>query len=958
MSKNRPIIVVDNPPSYFPDRFKRDDRVLLDPGEFRLTLSKKVGELSDINKISDEAVLGGSLPKTPVNDLILEKFIDPNIGANALEPIPVSVFTGANRIRPDRLQVINASDNSGTYDIEVKRSADHWLTKAAVTTLNEIDLGSFEFNQTNVENNWANGALYLDGNVGIYLPLVHYGAWTRDSEIITEDFRPWFHALYVLQQGFCSIGWNFVSPVLESDYGRRLITYILGSSIGNNDALKDSSAFKLKFNIITNRFDIVVFDNGNNIAADNSFITPGYYDFYLELKGDFVNHDASGNSRVATSIYVSGDDGAQENDLYLPPGPFNIQMVLRDAFVAPGENAKPIVTITGLEGIDFEDGYFYNVPKRRIFQEGDTLILNEWVSSEHTLLDFFKGIVHLFRGKIVTDWKNKTVTLLPPFDVDVYGDLVDGFYDADIEVFSSDTILGRSKEVSLRPAEKVRNIEITFKNSNDAYIRAQDFEKEPFSKEVDFGEQFEGEKKYENPFFEPTLNVLTEDIPRPLVITNPLPVDLPHLWDNEEGKLSFDIAPRILYVAGLITQGGEAETGVEARLWSYKKSLKTQIPFAFQVPVTQERIGSFPAYSLQDIEENLVYGELPNDFYTLFWERSLYDETVSIRISFRQFYLMDQYENEDFRGIKQIEYDGNTFLCRAEEIVDFDPDLEQATIIYRPYKPIGDHCLLPPEVAPTCDNNPLIVVTGDLDTLTVSAVANDALVNSAIDTDTWEVSTDNGDSYSPYIPGNVVNTDNAIFRRTVTYSDECPDNIVTATWKAAIQCLNFPEIIISHNNPANTVTATAGGSTSSPINTDTWTVDIDNGGENPYTPGTEVTGFNSVRFKRVVTFSNLCDDVTVESVVIADPNSPNCQNLPELQFDLVAGTDCFYTISLKGSTSSTVFRTDIQISPDNGSNWASYTGAPFLSSPDTLIRALVYYCDACPPTCIEELCPQ
>jgi len=80
------------------------------------------------------------------------------------------------------------------------------------------------------------------------------------------------YLLAVLQKGFCLIGWKFRSPVLESDWGRHLLTYVLEDFSGGGDL--DNYGFRepkqsqiISFNLVSIKAS---FQNTSDLTISNS----------------------------------------------------------------------------------------------------------------------------------------------------------------------------------------------------------------------------------------------------------------------------------------------------------------------------------------------------------------------------------------------------------------------------------------------------------------------------------------------------------------------------------------------------------------------------------------------------------------------------------------------------------------------------------------------------------------
>lgn len=158
-------------------------------------------------------------------------------------------------------------------------------------------------------------------------------------------------------------------------------------------------------------------------------------------------------------------------------------------------------------------------------------------------------------------------------------------------------------------------------------------------------------------------------------------------------------------------------------------------------------------------------------------------------------------------------------------------------------------------------------------------------------------------------------------------------------------CSNQPRISVSYDFDAGTITATAdNGAIGSTIDTDTWEYSTDEGSSfTAYTPGTALSE-SSVVFKRVVTFTDGCDQKTVTR--IADLTGL-CSNQPGIQVTYDVDTDEL-TATRSGSFNSTIDTDSLFVNVD-GDGEVSYTeGTPISDFTTAVFRRAVTFTNACP----------
>lgn len=961
-------IQVLSPVTGMPDRFLQSGRLYLDlTAENTLQFAKSLQELSDLDTINVEGAIEFDIPYTPKNDIIARFVRRETYLGNTYDPLRIIVSEGSvQHLFFTEIQFTGASDASATYSAKVQGGDGHWLTFAAKKQLNTVELGTFEFTSVNLLSNWINDNSYQDGDQGVYFPLVHYGGWFEANNIVVEDFRPWFHLLSVLQKALCEGGWAFRCPFLETDAGRKAIIYILSKSLGTNP---DDLEYR-KFSANTTTADsspIIVFENEefdnsnsyNPITGIYSGAMEGTFTCVVSVRMNFAD---TGNELVTIEIIREDADGSITvlggQELFLATGDtatFSITSI--STALIPGSSVYVLKTTVADSDAEVYAGQFYNSPTRAIYQDGDILDLKDQIDSEALLLDLLKGTAHLCNGRFKTDFVQKTLYLYCPYDVEWYGEGVNGFFEDEIEDIT-DLIIPGSKQKQIDKNSYSRFVRLRFKAAGDSYIKdlkAED--REPlFSKYVDLGDgNNEKVQELTNPFFEPTLNgIITKfsAIAPELVTRN---VDIPHLWDNENGEKSYNIAPRILLAFGYVVQVWDDGTPEVSRKWKFEGGIADDLPYAFQFP----NVPYIDGVTTTDIADRWVYGEDDTkDFYTLGYSRTLQRIQSSARVAFTMLTTARRFSRESFQKRYLIYYDGRTTLYRLIDMTGYstcDSGLIQA--VFQPVPYVGDECADTISVDPdTCNNRPRIDVTILASGNSTTAEADDSGITSPIDTDDWEYSINGGASWLSYTPPTTIfGQPSIIFRRTVTFTDGCPTKVVTRTADFETACDNNPTISLSYTVGTNTIVATGGGTFNSEINIDTWEYSIDGGAFVSYTEGDPVTGFETITFRRTVEYKNACED----SIVFASytVGGTICDNNPEIIFTEVMPGTCVYTLSIGGTLDSSIAATIFQISDNAGATWRAHNGGPVRRMGDTIVKAIIYYADDCPLSTIEQECP-
>lgn len=962
-------IQILSPVTGMPERFLQSGRLYLDlTAENTLQFAKSLQELSDLDTINVEGAIEFDIPYTPKNDIIARFVRRETYIGNTYDPLRIIVSEGSvQHLFFTEIQFTGASDASATYSAKIQGGDGHWLTFASKKQLNTVELGTFEFTSVNLLSNWINDNSYQDGDQGVYFPLVHYGGWFEANNIVVEDFRPWFHVLSVLQKAFCEGGWLFRCPFLETEAGRKAIVYILSKALGtepdNLTYRKFSASLELP-GVIAPKiiFFTEEFDNSNSynpLTGEYSGAMEGIFTTIVEVRQE--TEDPS-SPLVTIQIVIEDPDGtitiAKELQQPIFTGETVVFSVITDVIsLAPGSKLYVYKVDVGTGISRVLSGQFYNTPTRTIFQDGDILNLKDQIDSEALLLDLLKGAAHLCNGRFKTDFVQKTLYLYSPYDVEWYSEGVNGFFEDEIEDIT-DLIVPGSKQTQIDKNSYSRFVRLRFKAAGDSYIKDQKAEdREPlFSKYVDLGDgNTEKVQELTNPFFEPTLNgIITKfsAIPPELVTRN---VDIPHLWDNENGEKSYDIAPRILLAFGYVTQIWDDGTPETSRKWKFEGGITDDLPYAFQFPNVPYDDGG----TTTDIADRWVYGEDDTkDFYTLGYSRTLQRIQSSARVAFTMLTTARRFSRESFQKRYLIYYDGRTTLYRLIDMTGYstcDSGLIQA--VFEPVLFVGDECADAISVDPdTCNNRPRIDVTINVSGNSISADVDDSGITSPIDTDDWEYSINGGASWSAYTPPTpIIGEASVIFRRTVTFTDGCPTKVVTRTADFNTFCNNNPTITLNYTAGTNTIVATGGGTFNSTIDADDWEYSIDGGAYTAYTEGGPVTGFETITFRRTVQYTNACED----SIVFASytVGGAICANEPEIVFTEVMPGTCVYTLSIGGTLDSSIAATIFQISDNGGTTWRAHNGGPIRRMGDTIVRAIIYYADDCPLSTIQQACP-
>jgi hypothetical protein len=966
---------------------------MLDDGVFYFDIDNQTGvqlakglqEVTDRNKIKTQAAVGISLPDTPKNRFALQFGHDPNSqpGRNLY---PVAIMQGASTLNFDILEVKNVQ--GGRLSCEMQQRSDHWYKLADATFLKDLQFLKDEnwvMDYDEILSSWDN-IPYDDTNNYLCIPPVDYSGgnetgWSKKGALMVEDLRPLMSPLWLLQKGFCELGWKFRSPFYESDHGRCQFAYLLSPEYGNDEATRKQREFSVEggtaqfiggewtYQYDPVRFPDVIYDPGDNWQDDVYFIGKGIFNFRLDGLITIIPKSEPGSSTEYEDMgmrisLIKGDGTNDELEFVFeelikkgyewPVTGFPISVFWENVTLLPGQYLYVQIDLINEDDIfsgQFTGGLTNDVI-RSIFQEGDTVNLSTAIRQDMTLLELFMGCAFNPDARIHTDWIKNELWLFPPETVNIYdNEEIDGYYIEEAVTLSD--IICDSMGVVNNESDLERWFQVQFKKSTDQYIKDNALEQEfpLFSKRIDRGEQFkEGVQKVENPIFEPTANGPTGHFA--IAGTNLRYVDLPKMWDSSSFS-SYDIAPRILYVhPSKVGQYHISDlTTIQANLY-FKDDIVTSWPYAFHVPnLPINGAGDFPTHRLVfgSTEENI------KDYYFFFWRHRALSRDIR-SMSFQFDYNLSQYNSLDYRRWNIIPYNGRGYMGRiASDNFTLCDQLCEVTFF-----PSTNFAVCAEEIDfISCDNAPEIKLETSADKNCVRATGNNSGITSPIAGEIWVYSIDNGNTWLPYVEGDWICGEEFVrFIRQVSYSDGCPDTSARATWSKLQICNNPGEISIDVEEEANRVRAFGvRDNINSPILNETWTVSINGQPPIPYIEGDWIAGFNTVTFYWVVEFADACDDLEGERTVTTTRFTP-CDNYGYYLHFVEIGVDtCHYYIEIGGSGNSEIFTKIIEYRYED-QDWVRYHDGIHVRGYEGLeARAWVYFCDGCKELCLTASCP-
>lgn len=679
---NAKIEIRDLPVNVPPLFLEGNGTLILDlPDGFTFALSKAATEGNEINDIKREGTASFALPITPKNLWVLRKWCFPNNYNRDFTRIRVHVYDGAHVLAEDRLDVLQVNFQDNSIEVGLFESPENGVADGANSLLlNTVDFGTFELSAANLETNWGNAA-WVDGVTDdVYFGMVHYGNFIVDQyEVSVEDFRPLLSVPGTLARGFCTLGWKFASPLLETEWFRRLWWYGLGK-----EYYQHSDWGRLV------RLDV---ETSADVAAAGPFHI---------LTFDIENEDLGGNHSIATySIYEQTQPlagmlryrilGQIEN-----PGGSDVDFNLVLSFIGGGELESWPFTVGVGSTLDIDHTWegeygqgdqftislgamtgalnvlagfrFTASPTEKYYHRGDIIDIRESIGPKYTFLQFLQGLLHMgFRFQ--TNMGNRTVTMYAAEEADVFGEgVIEGYYLPAYRARDiSDIVQYRSAVMDFPKEDTPEAIIIAFAKSTDKYIESLALPEDVplYSKRLEFATGTKDNVETNaNPFFEPTANYQWFGQAAPLINT-------PAMWDNEEKARSFEIGPRIVYAAGLVPQTHlEGDTVVEAQ-WSFEGALRATMPYVAQVPGAT--VDDPPAYPTG----YLVYDDPDFNTYSLWamWldrDNRFYKNLPAIEVL--ALLSSRDYHTWSFRDRVEIRLLGRPVILKALVIKDFQTE--------------------------------------------------------------------------------------------------------------------------------------------------------------------------------------------------------------------------------------------------------------------------------------------
>lgn len=708
--------------------------------EFSLRLSKDVQALNDVNSLLTDGILPFSVPFSTSNDLVLGRFGSPIIFNPSQEGIEARVHVDGHELPFDRIFFRTKDNSRKTWEMEFRRSPNHWLELASDKQLCTTDYGTETLDAATVSAGWGQPKFDAAGaviSVARWWP-ADYGGWVDLAEPVQfnalpekglwlEDLRPMFSVPELLRLGFCDIGWTLEGLIFETPWATALWTYILkrdyyAESRGGTAIviIRNVTADQAFLSIIPTVYGTAIdYDPGTNAisngaggfwaAIENPLPFKVKYNYcytgFIEnttgasvvIDGAVIECQISGSTASNFGAILSGPNS---QTLSVGAGDTAFIDICVSATMEPGQTGLFIFGSAAMPGVFAKKGYRITMkPDTQSLIRGDTVDLKKLIDCNYYLLDMFKGFLHLIDGRVETDWNTKTITVYPQKTADVFGDSTPGFIDESDTIDLTGSLVCDSVRLSPVKNNLKRYTRLQFAESTDAYITDLDPLEPPHSRKIlnglDLPDQIDDRQ---NPFWEPTLERQSESLKYVIdVSVFPFPIEvaiyekpfLPVMTDNSDGNRSFNILPRILFAFGLVGQESTVQTsgGFTGLYWEGVAS--TEIGYATQKR-TLELNTAFPPH----LDGNCIFGTLASDLYVMFYIGLSQINTAGQWVDLLVLMGMNEWQRWNFRQRFLFSYEGRPVIANAQNIRDFAP----ATNLPTPMR-----LLVEPNTSACCD---------------------------------------------------------------------------------------------------------------------------------------------------------------------------------------------------------------------------------------------------------------
>ena len=677
--------------------------------DFSPRFSKDVNTLSDVNLLITDGMLNFAVPRSKTNDIVFMASSSPVITDNKDTGVECRVSVDGRQYPFDRIWVKNKLANR--WEIEVRRSPNHWLELASKKKLNTVDIGT-ELLDNTVRDNLYDQSFVPGGPIARWLPC-DYGNFVDLAEpanftdppvkgIYYEDLRPWICVPEFLRIGFCELGWTLQGLILETRWSRAIFAYLLSreyytqSKGGNHIVIGlNTTGFgpnSIIFSPIL--FNSLQYDPGANSvpfgpvyagAIWNSLPYKAKYRFYFI---GFLTNTTGADASIGVSIAdFDLTTGAPTGVLYWVDEfffePNETRLITIEQFVDVEPDTRASFVAGPSTAIDFDPGFRIIIePGQKSLVRGDVVELGRLINAEYFLLDLFKGYIHMIGGRIETDIENKIVSVYSYKYTDAYGDPAEGFIkDDEVPIDLDGMVICDSEQLGRIRNKLPRYTRLAFADSTDTYVSEFVKPQEPlFSRKILNGEDLQDTvNELKNPFFEPTWEAQPQILKQEKNTAgryHPTPY-MPVLHDNTEGNRSFAIGPRVLFFYGGVQQL-DPSSGLACKVYLEDAAIPGLPTGNFGYGAHLPTLGWLPGTE-PDVDAKLVYGSHQDDLYVKFYLDTLSIQKAGFDLNMLVLLSGTNFSAWDFRTKFRYTMAGKPVVMFGQRIRDFAAALDIAT---------------------------------------------------------------------------------------------------------------------------------------------------------------------------------------------------------------------------------------------------------------------------------------
>ena len=677
------------------------------------------GALDSDNNNTLNAAYSIDLPYGFINDTFLRPLINPHVSDQTFQSLDVILIVNG-KIEPfNKLYVESNDDQAARYSVVIHDREVNPLTLAAATLLYQVPMRKMPTVEVfglpmpdgtivltrELKDEWANNK-YVDGeNPFRFVPEWFGNTWNK-GKLTIEDCRPRFSLLYLLRNGYESIGYTFQSPILETDFFRQQWVYIADESYGGNEEnILDDYRFALS---ARGRLGDIRTEAsfGANIEMTKQFGTRGFGFFdrtyrppnnlfqtiTIEYKINIskVSNRSRGSIGISSYSLVSTPVSSEN-----PVGIERINQQIEKVDLSLYEDDEEFVEgslvitldqiddilalrfiISGDDDLEVEIN-ITNEPIKLRYIEGEPFPLHGTIRKDLDLNTLTKAAQRLVSGNITHDNANNIVRLDIPFDAEVFSQAVEGYFIEHPKADITEAIQCVSRKMAAPSRTKARHVIYGFKKTTDSYIRSfTEYSKNdmPGDKALNFGSAYEDRRiEIRNPLFEPTLlrEIFTIAAATPITfgLIQRLPVHMSALQDNHnddgQDEISFDLGARISLLSDVTTQIYLDEQGNQlgqAKLQWYDEAL-TEWPFYYNSLDGENFIA--PGVNKDVV---LVYGGSDNSLWELLLSRKAIIDYLSQIIELRGNMKLHEKYGLELRRMVAAQYESEYMTGFLEEL--------------------------------------------------------------------------------------------------------------------------------------------------------------------------------------------------------------------------------------------------------------------------------------------------